>query len=133
MTCTRPRKKYFQVLSESYTSEFPCFISLKKGEKFAFCSMYTSCGGKADLKLHITLLKHQGYMQSVSTGGDLGSFLQNDGDNSVIHAECLFTAFLVEHNIPLSRSDRAGPLFRKMFPKAMKQSAIYLEGQRQVL
>lgn len=30
--------------------------------------------------------------------------------------QLLFTSFLVEHNIPLSASDHAGLLFRKMFP-----------------
>ena len=31
-------------------------------------------------------------------------------------AEALFTAFLVEHNLPLSVADHAGPLFKEMFP-----------------
>jgi hypothetical protein len=33
-----------------------------------------------------------------------------------IHAEILFTNFLIEHNVPIAVSDHAGPLFRKMFP-----------------
>jgi hypothetical protein len=37
-------------------------------------------------------------------------------DYSTIRAETLFVSFLVEHNLPLSAADHAGPLFRKMFP-----------------
>ena len=37
-------------------------------------------------------------------------------DNSSIRAECYFTSFLVEHNLPLSAADHAGALFKKMFP-----------------
>lgn len=40
---------------------------------------------------------------------------QNTIDNAVTHAEVLFTHFLVEHNIHVSASDHAGPLFRAMF------------------
>lgn len=39
------------------------------------------------------------------------------GDNDAIRAECLFTAFLLKHSIPLSVSDHVGPLLRKMFSK----------------
>ena len=39
-----------------------------------------------------------------------------EDDQSVILAECLFTSFLVEQNIPISAADHVGPLFRKMFP-----------------
>ena len=42
--------------------------------------------------------------------------LINSDDYSVINAEALFTKFLIEHSIPLSASDHAGPLFKSMFP-----------------
>lgn len=32
-----------------------------------------------------------------------------------MHAECLFTGFLLEHNLPLAAADHVGPLLRKMF------------------
>lgn len=37
-------------------------------------------------------------------------------DYSTINAEVMFTEFLVEHNCPLSVSDHASKLFKKMFP-----------------
>lgn len=36
----------------------------------------------------------------------------------MIQAESLFTGFLMEHNVPLSAADHAGPLFRKMIPNS---------------
>ena len=41
--------------------------------------------------------------------------MRNYNFSPVAKAEALFTAFLVEHNLPLSVADHAGPLF-KMFP-----------------
>lgn len=37
-------------------------------------------------------------------------------DFQVIRSEVLFTGFLVEHNLPMSVADHAGPLFKQMFP-----------------
>ena len=42
--------------------------------------------------------------------------LTTSSDLTVIRAETLFTSFVVEHNLPLSITDHAGPLFKKMFP-----------------
>lgn len=44
-------------------------------------------------------------------------------DFSVIRAECYFTAFLIEHNLPLSAADHAG--IRKMFPGATEAKKIW--------
>lgn len=123
MAASKPQKRYFQVFLKSYSQEFPCFVPSKKGDKFGFCRTCTcdvnvSHGGKADIKLHIASRKHQGYVRAADNQSNLVSFFQSDNDHGAIRAECLFTAFLVEHNIPLSVSDHAGPLFRKMFPKA---------------
>ncbi|KAJ8887022.1 hypothetical protein PR048_013236 [Dryococelus australis] len=42
--------------------------------------------------------------------------VQNYNFNA-IRAECYFTAFIVEHNLPVAEADHAGHLFWKMFPK----------------
>ena len=46
------------------------------------------------------------------------SFLseKNEVSTKVIGAEVKFTAFLLEHNLPIAAADHAGPLFRSMFP-----------------
>lgn len=40
----------------------------------------------------------------------------SEDENLQINAELLFTNFISEHNLPISCSDHAGPLFQKMFP-----------------
>ncbi|KAH6932477.1 hypothetical protein HPB50_006291 [Hyalomma asiaticum] len=67
--------------------------------------------------VHIASKKHQGCVQDADNQPSLASFVCTDSDFGVIRAECLFTAFLVEHDIPLSVSDHAGPLFWKILPK----------------
>ncbi|KAH6946095.1 hypothetical protein HPB50_011622 [Hyalomma asiaticum] len=69
------------------------------------------------MKLHIALQKHQNYVRAAEGQGNTGSFFQNSHEDCAIHVECLFTGFLVEHNLPLGICDHAGPLFWKMFLK----------------
>ena len=45
------------------------------------------------------------------------TFFKTSEADDVTRAELLFTSFLIEHNIPLSVSSHAGPLFRQMFLK----------------
>lgn len=111
-------------------------MPLKKGEKFGFCTTCTcdvndvniSHGGKSDTKVHIASKKHQRYVRAVNDQPSLASFVRSDSDFGVIRAECLFTAFLVEHDVPLSVNDRTGPLFRKIFPKC-KEAKLYACGR----
>ena len=58
----------------------------------------------------------------------VSSFAGADLSAEVIHFELLFASFLIEHNIPLSASDHAGPLFRKMFPDS-ELAKKYVSGQ----
>lgn len=122
MVCSKPRQ-YFQVFLKSYTTEFPCLVPSKKGDKFGFCTVCCcdvniSHGGRADIKVHIASKKHQASLRAADNQASLTSFVRNDSDFGVIRAECLFTPFLVEHNIPLSVSDHhAAPLFWKIFPR----------------
>ena len=36
-------------------------------------------------------------------------------ESAVTKAECLFTHFIIEHNLPIAAADHAGKLFREMF------------------
>lgn len=122
MAVSKAKKKYLQVFLDSYTAEFPCFVTSRKGDKYGFCTtcacdVSVSHGGKTDIKVHIASQKHQNYVRAAEGQGNIGSLFQKGYEDSAIRAECLFTGFLVEHNLPLSVSDHAGPLFRKMFPK----------------
>lgn len=102
----------------------PVFSAVKERGQFGFCTVCRcdvsiSHGGRADIKVHIASKKHQASLRAADNQASLTSFVRNDSDFGVIRAECLFglNAFLVEHNIPLSVSDHAAPLFWKMFPR----------------
>ena len=47
------------------------------------------------------------------------NLFSNSKDYAVIRAdaECFFTCFIVEHNLPLNCADHVGSLLRKMFPE----------------
>ena len=55
------------------------------------------------------------------------SFLSERQDifTKVIAAEVKFTAFLLEHNLPIATADHAGLLFRSMFPDS-KVASYYM-------
>ncbi|KAH6943803.1 hypothetical protein HPB50_027368 [Hyalomma asiaticum] len=72
---------------------------------------------QADMKMHIASQKHTNYVIAAEGQDTTGSFFQKSCEESAIRAQCLFAGFLAEHNLPLSVSNHAGPLFRKMFPK----------------
>lgn len=75
------------------------------------CDVSVSHGGKTDIKVHIASQKHQNYVCAAEGQGNIGRLFQKSYEDSAIRAGCLFTGFLVEHNLPLSVSDHAGPLF----------------------
>ncbi|KAL3184688.1 hypothetical protein MRX96_005797 [Rhipicephalus microplus] len=118
----RERKQYLQVFLKQYTSEFPCIVESRKGKHFAFCAVCgsdisISHGGKTDVVAHVSSKKHVSHMQCKEKQQQLGQFFsKRNSDSDVIRAECLFTGFLQENNLPLTVSDPVGPLLRKMFP-----------------
>lgn len=123
----KPKKQYFQVFRESYSQDFPCILKSSKGQKFAFCStcrcdFNIAHGGRNDISNHVKCSKHVTNLQSVEQNKKISNFFSSSSscssESSVIRAECYFTSFLVEHNIPLNVSVHAGPLFRKMFPQS---------------
>uniref|UniRef100_A0A224YRF7 Uncharacterized protein n=1 Tax=Rhipicephalus zambeziensis TaxID=60191 RepID=A0A224YRF7_9ACAR len=122
MALSKAKQKYLQVFLDSYTGELPCFLASGKGDKYEFCTtcacdVSVSHGGKANIKVHIPSQKHQNYVSAAEGQGDIGSFFHKSCEDSAIRTECQFTGLLLEHNLPLSVSDHAGPLFRKLFLK----------------
>lgn len=117
------KKQYDQHFREAYSAEFPCILRSRKGEKFAFCSV-CACdiniahSGKSDIVTHIKSVKHGANTKSKDSNTKINAFFTSPStdNNEVIRAECLFTSFLIEHNVPISAADHAGALFRKMFP-----------------
>lgn len=77
-----------------------------------------------DVKLHTNRQKHKDNLKSEQQHKDILTFFTNSESNSdrlsVIRTECLFTGFLLEHNLPFAAADHAGLLFRKMFPKCVE-------------
>ena len=67
---------------------------------------------------HIVSDKHKQLAAALSTvkPGGLDAYFARSTDDTVINAECLFTGFIVEHNLPVNASDHTGQLFRQMFP-----------------
>lgn len=119
------KKVYNQVFREQYSVEFPYIKKSEKGDLFAYC---TTCrcdiniahGGKTDITVHSRSAKHLTNVKCREESQKISNFFVKPGnaDLDVIRAECLFTAFLVEHNIPLTTADHAGALLRKMFPNS---------------
>ncbi|KAG0425725.1 hypothetical protein HPB47_027103 [Ixodes persulcatus] len=70
-----------------------------------------------DVAMHAASKKHASNLQCKEKQHRLQQFFCRE-DSDVIRAECLFTGFLLEHNIPLGASEHDGPLLRKMFPKS---------------
>ncbi|XP_063216897.1 uncharacterized protein LOC134527858 isoform X1 [Bacillus rossius redtenbacheri] len=118
------KKHYWQCFRKDYSEEFSFILKSDKGQKYAFCSVCRcdisiSHGGRSDILLHVKSNKHAGNVQNSENSQKISTFFTNSSsEDSVTRAECLFTYFLIEHNVPLSAADHAGPLFRKMFPKS---------------
>lgn len=114
-------KRYYQHFKDSYAGEFSFITKSRLGATHAFC---TCCrcdisikhGGKHDILLHAETTKHKECFKTVESNSSIKSAFLKFNDSSVINAECLFTAFVIEHNLPINCSDHAGHLFRKMFP-----------------
>ena len=73
-----------------------------------------SYGGKSDITKHISSKKHIDNTLCIAKNQKL-SFVVDTNEQRVINAKCLFSAFLLEHNLLLSASDHAALLFNKMF------------------
>lgn len=122
--CKEKRKAYEQKFRALYSTKYPCIVSSKVSTGHARCEVceldFKIChGGLDDVKRHCDSKRHKeksAALQNVPRVTNFFSSMKQSQDSlSVIRAETLFAHFLVEHNIPLSAADHAGPLFRAMF------------------
>nr|XP_042902141.1 uncharacterized protein LOC122270094 [Parasteatoda tepidariorum] len=118
-----PPKVYNQTFLESYSKSFPCIIKCNKSQHYAFCNVCgldfkIAHGGKSDINDHIRTKRHKDLAECVNKNENISKYFASGSDDDVIRAEVYFTSFIVEHNLPISVADHAGPLFRKMFPKS---------------
>ncbi|KFM62955.1 hypothetical protein X975_06518, partial [Stegodyphus mimosarum] len=114
------QKPYSQYFRPAYRAEFPTIKESFKGNNYAFCyvcmcDFIISHGGRSNIVKHVTSKKHEVNASASTTSKKVDDFFSNS-DADVILAECLFTAFLIEHNVTLSAADHAGQLFRQMIP-----------------
>nr|XP_042899683.1 uncharacterized protein LOC122269650 [Parasteatoda tepidariorum] len=122
MDDSKKKKKYYQSYKEAYSKEFSFILKSRKGDKHVFCSecavdFSISHSGKGDIKNHIQSVKHQRNTSANVKSDKISTFFEKSDDLRTIRAECLFTSFLVEHNLPLSCADHIGPLLKKIFPE----------------
>ena len=99
---------------------------------YAFCKICRkdvniSHGGRQDIVQHAKTSTHLKMlrMEEGKKSNSMKSYFSSAGsdksktdDNAVINAECLFTAFFLEHNIPMAAADHIAPLLKKAFPKS---------------
>ncbi|XP_038065360.1 uncharacterized protein LOC119735640 [Patiria miniata] len=124
MTTKATRKGQFY--GKKYGQEFDFITSSKKDKQHAFCKVCRrdvsiAHGGRNDIvkhtksKLHVDSMSMRTEAHSTMK---LTSWASTSQDLNVTRAECLFTAFYLEHNIPLSAASHVGPLLRKAFPNS---------------
>lgn len=118
-------RKKGQCYNSKYGTEFDFITKSGKGKHHAFCKLCRrdisiSHGGRSDIVLHTKSKLHIANFESESSPSTskITSWLSSSQDLAVTRAECLFTAFYLEHNIPLSAASHMGPLLRKAFPES---------------
>ncbi|KAL8602817.1 hypothetical protein ACOMHN_061051 [Nucella lapillus] len=118
-----------QTFRPEYTQRAPCIRPFPQNAKRAWCDycqvdFKVSHGGWNDVQNHLETAGHERKSAAKNNTSALSAFgftpekEMTDKELQVIKAETLFSHFLVEHNLPISASDHAGPLFRAMFPKS---------------
>lgn len=104
-----------------YSQQWPCLRKSDLSDGHAYCMICAADitinhGGRNDCKRHCETKKHENNAKKQKGNKSLLTCFNQKEISSAINAEAFFSRFLVEHNIPLSAADHAGPLFRKMFP-----------------
>ena len=117
---TMPPRKVKQVFLDTYTKQWPCIFPSKKGKFHAHCSVCDTDisiqhSGKYDINEHFKSKKHTENQALKGSNSVITNFISGVSDGPIT-AECMFADFLVEHNLPISITDHATPLFRRMFP-----------------
>ena len=97
----------------------------RTGESFALCTVSrndysVAYGGENDFNRHKDASKHKGYVEILFNNKKLTNFgaslATTNLDHKVVKAKLLFSAFLVEHELPLTSPDHSAKIFRNMFP-----------------
>lgn len=117
-----------QTFSSKYSAEFPFITSSSVSPNHAFCkpcrsNINIAHGGRSDIVRHAKTTSHTNAVKLDTDGKQqtLAMFKTkpvNDDSTSLIRAECLFTKFYIEHNIPFSAADHMGKLLRSAFPNS---------------
>ena len=98
---------------------------ISDGECFALCTVsrndfIVAYGGESDFNGHKDTSKHKGYVGILHNNKKLTNFCASSAtanlDIKVVKAKLLFSAFLVEHELPLTSAHHAAKIFRNMFP-----------------
>ena len=122
---TSKKARKGQRFREHHMIAYPVLKPSSVGDTYAFCTVCdsnfsVSHGGINDCAMHVNGPRHKKYAESKKNQPTLLSFTKKDEHSNISHsnmkAELLFTAFLVEHNVPISAADHASKLFRAMFP-----------------
>ncbi len=110
-----------QRFKKEYTEKYPVITASRIGERHAFCTVCrldisVAHGGIHDCTKHVGSVSHRQKATIASKSNKITSFMCQGDQYDSINAEAMFTNFVTEHNLPISVTDHAGPLFRKMFP-----------------
>ena len=106
-------RKKGQCYNSKYGTEFDFITKSGKSKQHAFCTICRrdisiAHGGRSDIVLHTKSKLHIGNFESESSSTPkITSWMSTSQDLNVTRAECLFTSFYLEHNIPLSAHMRA--------------------------
>ena len=125
------RKRRTQRYTDDYTKQYPCMTKCSDTSRI-YCTVCRSSfsiahGSKNDIDRHIKTNVHPLHERNATEAKEyrkMSTFVRtvqkeelSENDQDIINAEATFCLFLVEHDVPLSASDHACPLVRKMFPK----------------
>ena len=110
--------------NQDWMKKHPCISQDKSDSGKAHCKVcsksFSICHqGYRDVERHLGSIIHTTKSRDVHQHPRITDSFLSQRDSmatKVISAEVKFTAFLLEHNLPLAVADRAGPLFRSMFP-----------------
>ena len=127
-----------QHFRSEYSVQFPVITKSHINDQHACCTVCKcdfdiSHSGIGDVKKPVATDKHTCKAAAGTGSRKVADFFTGSKDLSVTRADTLFTEYIIEHNLPLACADRAGPIFRKMFPDSQSQVNMAVVVPRLVL
>jgi hypothetical protein len=120
------KSRHNQTFIQGYSTRYPALQKSLKGPTYARCTICNSDfsvahGGINDCKTHVEGTRHKSNFESRKNQPSISQMFgkgpqEEEMRHKISAAEMLFMWFLIEHNVPVSAADHAGPLFRQMFP-----------------